>query len=86
MCTVVRHAHKIEVEIENKPDTDEIDLDTPRKRKLEQAALVAVTTVIAQVHLVCEGDMLVVIRRQKANFVQHPRECPCDVSAAREPE
>ena len=68
MCTVVRHAYKIKVEIENKPDTDEIDLDTPRKRKLEQAALVAVTTVIAQVHLVCEGNLLEIVLGKESNL------------------
>ena len=71
---------------EGVPDTDEFDVDIHRERSLEQSALLPPQDGGTRVHLVRERDLLVVVRGEQPDLVQHACEGARGVGAARESE
>ena len=54
------------------PYTEELNIDIDRKCLLECVRLLPPNVIRFCVHLVCEWNLLVVARRQKTDFVDHP--------------
>ena len=58
--------------LSNLPYAEELDIDLVRKFLLERVRLLPSLIIRFGVHFVCEWDLLVVARRQKTNFMDHP--------------
>ncbi len=70
----------------NLPNADKLDIDIDAEGFLERHALLPTNGVRARVHLVRKWDLLVVVRGQEPDLVQHAGEGARGVCTTRESE